>query len=131
MALQKPTKTKRGPPKGVSNNPAGPKPGYKERTHVGTPVIEAKTKAGKSAPRKFLESVLNDPKMPMAFKTDAAKALIPYTDQKMPLAIEGTNKPLTVITAADLAKFSTTELQGIAASLAALGLTEVDAEAEE
>lgn len=40
-------------------------------------------------PAKFLKAVSLDPRIGMATRIDAAKAAAPYTDRKMPVAVDG------------------------------------------
>jgi hypothetical protein len=40
-------------------------------------------------PVKFMKAVTLDPRTPLPLRLDAAKAVAPYTDRKMPTAIEG------------------------------------------
>ena len=144
MALQKPSKTKKGPPKGVSNNPAGPKPGYKLKKSPAAK-LRAEIKAQESlaaakqardeelaeAPQKnkggrplgskkpevtplsFMLDTMKDPKMPHSMKFEAAKQAAPYVHKKMPIAIEGTDKPIRVMDLAALAKLTDEELDAM------------------
>jgi hypothetical protein len=40
-------------------------------------------------PVKFMRAVVQDPRTPLQLRLDAAKAVAPYTDRKMPTALEG------------------------------------------
>lgn len=48
------------------------------------------------SPAKLLKRVALDPRMPMAWRLDAAKAAAPYFDRKTPVAVENTNMDLTL-----------------------------------
>ena len=52
------------------------------------------------SPAKLLKRVALDPRMPMAWRLDAAKAAAPYFDRKTPVAVENTNTDFTLDVAA-------------------------------
>jgi hypothetical protein len=64
-------------------------------------------------PLKFMLDTMKDNKMPFAFKFEAAKHAAPYVHKKMPIAIEGTDKPIRVMDLAALAKLSDEELEAM------------------
>lgn len=61
-------------------------------------------------PLEFLMSLLRDDNTPIELKIRAAVECAPYMHRRMPIAIEGGDKPLTVIDPAQLAKLSSKQL---------------------
>ena len=89
MALQKPPKSKRGPPKGVSGNPLGRPKGIKDCRTIRKENISKLMGDKKSiTPLEFFQNVLDADDMPMNYKVDAAKNMMPYVHRKMPVAVE-------------------------------------------
>lgn len=127
MALLPPSTEKRGPPKGVSGNPSGKAKGTKDHT---TRRRERSMLDGGPdvTPLGFMLAVLQDTegKVSRADKLWAAQQAAPYTHKKMPIAIEGTDKPIPVINATDLATMPTDALDAMLVGLAAIGLTADD-----
>lgn len=75
-------------PKGVSGNPAGRTPGSKNRrTQMALAEVEALIKK-QDTPLAFLLEVQNTPRIPLAYRLDAAKAAAPYIHKRMPQAVE-------------------------------------------
>ena len=128
-------KHKVGFPKGRSGNPAGKKPGTKNRVSrvAARRAIEAAMReaAGKAAdkaakaltPLGFMEDVLRTPsQFPFAARAWAAEKAAPYVHRRMPIAIEGGERPLTVLSATELAKLGSDELERLVELLGKLGV---------
>lgn len=113
-----------------TNNPSGKrKDGARptpKRMNLGMLIQhDAKQAPGRRRmPLEILEDIANaSPKtMPTTFRLQAAAAAAPYRHRKMPIAIEGTDKPIPIVNAAALAAMSTEQLAAMAAALATLGL---------
>ena len=110
---------KRGLPKGVSGNPAGKPKGTKNRRTIAR---EAGI-AMKLTPLAYMQSILDDSKSTEHQKMWASQNMAPYIHRKMPIAIEGGDKPLKVVNADMLGAMSNAELEGLVGALRALGLT--------
>jgi hypothetical protein len=121
--------------KGKSGNPAGKKPGTKNKVSIvaARRVLEAAVRdaRGKAVDRAakdltplgFMEAVLRTPsEYPFAARSWAAKEAAPYLHRKMPIAIEGGDKPIRVVSVDALAKLSTDELERLQAVLTGLGV---------
>lgn len=131
--LQPTHKAGPGRPKGSKNNPNGPK--HPKRVN---PLLEAERErngglrtrrpgiirklTSKETSLDFLRMTYTDHNVPMSFRTAAAQAAAPYEHKKMPIAIEGTDKPIPIINASELGSMSTEQLAALASALAALGL---------
>ena len=135
MSLVKKASRPSGFQKGVSGNPAGMKPGTKHKVSkvAARRVLEAAVRdaQGKAADRAaknltplgFMEAVLRTPsEYPFAARSWAAKEAAPYLHRKMPIAIEGTDKPIKVLDVAALAKLSTEELERLQSTMVSLGV---------
>jgi hypothetical protein len=132
MPLQPPTKTKRGTPKGVSGNPKGPPKGTKSRRRIGQEFDLQRGAALKKAsitPLAFMMEVLeakgdDAQKYSKADRMWAAQAAAPYMHKKMPIAIEGGDRPIPIIDADKIAKMSEKDLQAMITGLALLGISD-------
>ena len=130
MSLVKKATKPRGFKPGVSGNPKGRPRGAKDKIPraAAKRVLEAAMReaAGKAADRKakdltplgFMEAVLRTPsEYPFPARAWAAEKAAPYLHKKMPIAIEGTAKPLVFIDAAKVAGMDTAELAKLTALL--------------
>jgi Family of unknown function (DUF5681) len=115
---------------GVSGNPKGRAKGSKDKISriAAKRVLEAALRdaAGKTAdkdaktltPLGFMENVLRTPSAyPFSARQWAAEHAAPYLHRKMPIAIEGGDKPLVFLDAAKLASMPTSEVEKLVALL--------------
>ena len=79
-----------GPPKGVSNNPAGRKIGTKIKRTIMREKLQEKPKLKILDPIDFMLELLSDPSYGLANRQWAAKNAAPYIRSKMPIRIEET-----------------------------------------
>ena len=142
MSLVKKASKPSGFQKGKSGNPAGMKPGTKHKVSkvaarrvLEAAIRDAENSRGTAAddkdaknltPLGFMEAVLRTPsKFPFVARQWAAKEAAPYLHRKMPIAIEGGDKPIKIISVDALAKLSTEELERLQAVLTGLGVAAV------
>ena len=76
----------------------------------------------------LLQLTYKNGNMPMALRVEAARSAAPYEHKKMPIAIEGTDKPIPIVDAGKLAAMSTAELEDITKALAVLAGVEREEE---
>lgn len=118
---------KRGFVKGKSGNPAGKKPGTKDRRTLARETVQ---RFKGITPLEFMLATLQAPK-DQSSKADrmwAADKAAPYVHRKMPIAIEGTDKPIpvTVFDVAKLAAMDTATLRKAEEVLKDMGIIAKD-----
>lgn len=93
-------------------NRAGRKKGAQTKRHLLTDEQRKQlaTLAGGITPLEFLMSILRDDDADLKEKLEAAKIAAPYMHRKMPIAIEGTDKPLMIVDPSKLAGLTEKEL---------------------
>ncbi len=128
MALLPPSKKKRGPPKGFVANPAGKAKGTKNRRTIGKELLAAKQIDSGLMPLDFALQILRDQTgtYGKADKMWAAQVALPYTHKKMPIAIEGGDKPISIIDATKVASMGEKEIEQLIVVLQKLGVAAGD-----
>lgn len=107
--------------KGQSGNPKGRPKGRKSRR---TLAREAAEKLGMT-PLEYMLKTLNGSSK-LYSKRDrqwAAEKAIPYTNRRMPIAIEGGDKPLTIIDPSKIAELETEDIEKLVTVLEKLGVS--------
>ncbi len=102
-------------------------PHYERRTLSETQ-IRKNIAASDLDPLSLMLAIIRDASLPVNIRMDAAKGALPYTHQRKPLAIEGTDKPL-VIGGDELRSLSKSELmimQGLLEKMGVALATEPD-----
>lgn len=112
---------RKGPQKGMVNNPDGKNLRPKQRRVMGKEIAEADKKRGLLMPLDFMLSVMRDKTMPLNFKLLAAEKSAPYVHRKMPIAIEGGDRPITIVSSLKIGHLTTEELEALTTSLSKLG----------
>lgn len=74
--------------KGIGGNPAGPKPGYKQKRTILREALMANPKYAKLDPIEFMLEILSDPSYGLSNRKWAAKEVAPYVRSKMPIKVE-------------------------------------------
>ena len=117
MSLTKiPAPGTRGFKPGVSGNPKGKPKGSKNRSSLAR-ALGIDKKPG-LMPLEFMLEVLRHPDdYPFVARQWAAKEAAPYLHRKMPIAIEGGDKPLVFLDAAKLTNMTAEDLSKLAALL--------------
>lgn len=77
-----------GMPKGRSGNPAGRTPGTKNKKTQLAEAALVKIIKDKKTPLDFLLTLMQNAKVPLPFRLDAAKAAAPYVHKRMPQHVE-------------------------------------------
>lgn len=79
----------------------------------------------KLTPGEFLRAVVANPRMPLALRIDVAKSVVPYTDRKQPVSVDGgtgaDGQPKPLFSPDALANTSTKDLIAIRDALRKLG----------
>ena len=135
MSLLPPRATKKKSQwkKGVSGNPKGNPPGYKKKRTIGREKIAASrftpAEMAKLMPLDFALDILRHPtEYSLTDRQWAAHEAMPYLHRKMPIAIEGGDRPIGVIDAGKLTSMKTEELERLATIMATLGVAINDAQ---
>lgn len=106
--------------KGTSGNPKGRPKGSRDRRTLGR---EYMMKSMGITPLEFMLEVLRNPKKySTRDRMWAADKAAPYVHKRMPIAIEGGDKPIMVLDAAKLATIGTGELEHLLEIMTALGV---------
>ena len=79
-------------------------------------------KQGDLTPLQLMQSVAMDSEVDLEVRLMAAKDVAPYIHRKMPIAVEGGEKPIAVLSADRLATMSDKELSALNAALIGLGV---------
>lgn len=73
---------------GESGNPAGAKPGYKQKRTILREALMANPKLAKLDPIEFMLEILSDPSYGLSNRKWAAMQVAPYVRSKMPIKVE-------------------------------------------
>lgn len=118
--------------KGRSGNPAGRKPGTKPRSAspqarvINAAIDEARKRLNRPdlSPLDFMLNVLRHPDdFPFAAQQWAAEKAIPYTNKRMPFAIEGGDPTKPVVFEQKFADMSDDQLKALALALKKAGVS--------
>ena len=96
-------------------------PEYERRT-LSSAQIKRSIAGSDLDPLTLMLAVVRDETLPVNLRMDAAKGALPYTHQRKPLALEGTDKPF-VISADELRALSRNELVLMQGLLAKMGVS--------
>lgn len=106
--------------KGESGNPAGRKSKKEELTKI----IYEKIKSGEiKSPLEFMLALMLNPHAKMDDRKWGAAQAAPYCHKRMPIAIEGGDRPLQIFDVTQLNKLSTVELKTLMGLLAKVGVS--------
>ena len=117
--------------RGKSGNPAGGKPGVKRRSHkpsarvINAAIDEARKRLKRPdlSPLDFMLDVLRNPDaFPFAAQQWAAEKAIPYTNKRMPFAIEGGDPAKPLVFEASLSNMTDDQLAKLATALKKAGI---------
>jgi len=113
--------------KGHTNNPRGRPKGAK--TSPNAPSMRRKRLLGAQIegadPLDFNLNVMKSKDMPLSYRMQASANALPYTHRKKPIEVE-IPKPITIISAKELATMSDAQLEKLHAALAAIAVTGED-----
>lgn len=95
---------------------------YRDELYEDYVYEKVKTPTGETVVIPFPAPGSNKVIVKLEHRLSAASSASPYLHQRMPIAIEGTNKPLAIISADKLASMNTEDLQAVMKAMDILGL---------